>query len=81
MSRANIRDTEIRRALETIGMEITHIRGILPITMLRIEQGMKRSGLTELFMPPALYEMSDLNASVTVIGQQATTALENLTEK
>jgi hypothetical protein len=80
MSRANIRDPEICGALETIGTELAHIRGILLITKVRIEQGMKRSGLTELFMP-ALYEMSDLNASVSVIGQQVTNAVENLTEK
>lgn len=80
MARANIRDTEIRQALETIGAELAHMRGILPITILRIEQGIKRSGLTELFMP-ALYEISDLNDSVTVIGQQITAALEKLMEK
>jgi hypothetical protein len=48
MSRANIRDTEIRRALETIGTDLAHMCGILPIPMSRIEQGMKRTALENL---------------------------------
>lgn len=80
MTRANLRDTEIRSALETICAELAVIRGAMPITRLRVRQARERSGLTAL-LSPALDELDNVDQSVDVIGKQVTSALAKLLEK
>lgn len=80
MSRANKRDTEIRAALETIGVELAVTRKIMVVTRLRVEQARDRTGLDALLCP-ALNEIDEINKAVTIMGQQISVALERLCQR
>ncbi len=77
MSRANQRDTEIRKMLETIAVEVAFVKRIVPITEIRVQQGMDQTGLNRL-LGPALCELDDVSKSVDVIGKQVSLALSTL---
>lgn len=77
MSRADKRDTEIRAALETIGVELAVTRKMMIVTRLRVEQARDRTGLDALLCP-ALDEIDEINKAVAVMGQQVSMALERL---
>jgi hypothetical protein len=79
MTRRDLRDTEIRAALETICTELAVIRKAVPVTRLRVIQAQERTGLTGL-LSPALAELDDVSDCVSTIGEQVTAALAKLLE-
>ncbi len=80
MARADLRDTAIRAALETISAELAVVRRTMSITRLRVQQAQDRTGLAGL-LSPALDELDDVDQSMSTIGQQVSAALARLTEK
>jgi len=80
MARANLRDTHVRAALEGIAIELAIVQDISPITRLRMQQAMQRSGLVGL-MSPALDELDDICHAVQEAQFQVNTALAKLIEK
>jgi hypothetical protein len=79
MARANLRDTQVRAALEGIAVELAMIRDTSPITRLRMVQAMQRTGLVGL-MSPALEELDDMSKAVREAQAQVSTALAKLLE-
>ena len=80
MARADLRDTAIRRALETIAGELAIVTDACPVAKLRIEQACHRTGLTSL-LAPAANELDDIAQAITVAQVQVRGALAVLTEK
>lgn len=80
MARANLRDTHVRAALETIAAELAAIREISPITRLRMMQAMQRTGLVGL-VSPALDELDYMSMAVREAQAQVSMALAALVEK
>ncbi len=80
MARANLRDTQVRTALETIAAELAVIKDTSPITRLRMVQAMQRTGLVGL-VSPALDELDQINHSVLTAQAQVRSALAALVEK
>lgn len=80
MARANMRDTQIRAALEGIAAELAMVRDTSPITRLRMMQAMQRTGLVGL-VSPALDELDEMSRAVREAQVQVSVALARLTEK
>ena len=80
MARANLRDTQVRAALEGIAAELAMVYETGPITRLRVMQAMQRTGLVTL-MSPALDELDDMSKAIREAQTQVATALEKLMEK
>ena len=80
MARANLRDTQIRAALEGIAIELAIIQDTSPVTRLRMEQAMQRTGLIGLMLP-ALDELDDICKSVREAQSQVNKALTKLIDK
>ena len=80
MARANLRDTQVRAALEGVAAELAVIRDTGPITRLRIVQVMQRTGLIGL-MSPALEEIDEIGKSVKEAQAQVSMALAKLIDK
>lgn len=51
MARGNLRDTQIRAALETVAVELAVVRNAYPLVRLRMVQAVERSGLGALLVP------------------------------
>jgi len=79
MARADLRDTQLRAALEGIAIELAVIRDTSPITRLRMVQAMQRTGLVGL-MSPALEELDGMDKAVQEAQAQVSVALAKLLE-
>jgi hypothetical protein len=80
MARANLRDTQLRAALESIAAELAVIRETSPVTRLRMVQAMQRTGLVGL-LDPALSELDVVSQAVCAAQSQVNVALAKLVEK
>lgn len=80
MARANLRDTRIRAALETVAVELALVWDASPITRLRIDQAARRTGFRSL-LDPALHELDQVNQSMVTAQAQVSAALAVLAEK
>lgn len=80
MARANLRDTQVRAALEGIAVELAIVQDISPVTRLRMMQAMQRTGLVGL-VSPALDELDDISNAVQEAQTQVSVALSKLIEK
>lgn len=79
MARPTKTDGLIRAALETIILELVTINQRMPVIGLRVNQARERTGLAGL-LSPALDEIDDVDKCVSMIGEQARSALALLKE-
>lgn len=80
MARANLRDTKVRAALETVAVEQAVVHDAIPFISLRITQAIQRTGLTSL-LEPALDELEQISKAMDTAQAQVSSALSALTEK
>jgi len=80
MARANLRDTQIRAALETIAVELAIVKDAGPIIRLRVDQAAQRTGLSSL-LDPVVHELDQIGLSIGTAQAQVNAALAALTEK
>lgn len=80
MARANLRDTLVRAALESIAAELAVVKEASLIVHLRADQAIQRTGLSAL-LDPALNELEQISRSVMTAQAQVRSALAALTKK
>lgn len=80
MPRGDQRDTEIRRALETVATELAIMDDARAFASLRVRQAETRTGLTQL-LGPALVELSRIEQGICTARTQVSAALLTLTER